>query len=369
MFGRLVLSVATLALVAYATSPAIAQTSEGRGGRAKAASKPAARERAQAGRRVVRATKDDDDDDKGKNGKSGKNGRNGKDDDDDDGVETENLFGFTEGTDVGEKGEIGASAETVGSFGKRAGTFRALESKVELEYAPFERFNVAVGATANRTVVRNVPGLDNSSGAGLGGFSLEFKYNLVKRGPSSPIGVTLVAEPSIGFIDAASGRRAASRGVEARIAFDAALVPEQVFAAVNVIYEGEASRPRGFAAFDAGGASVEFGDPGAAYLARLPEERESTFGLSGALAFRVAKDVFVGGEARYFRAYEGLGFQRFEGQALFVGPTIYAKLADKVSLQAAFSSQVAGKAADEPGRLDLENFERHQAKLKLSVEF
>ena len=59
----------------------------------------------------------------------------------------------------------------------------------------------------------------------------------------------------------------------------------------------------------------------------------------------------------------------FAGEALFVGPTIYASLSKEFAISAAWSLQVAGRAADAPGSLDLKNFERHQAKLRLMYNF
>ncbi len=69
------------------------------------------------------------------------------------------------------------------------------------------------------------------------------------------------------------------------------------------------------------------------------------------------------------RAYEGLTLQRFRGEAVFVGPTLYARLGERLAVSAAFSTQVAGHAVGVPGRLDLDNFSRHQARLKLTYEF
>lgn len=40
-----------------------------------------------------------------------------------------------------------------------------------------------------------------------------------------------------------------------------------------------------------------------------------------------------------------------------VGPTLYAKLSENLSISAAFSTQIAGKSQAAPGRsLDLDNF-------------
>jgi hypothetical protein len=55
------------------------------------------------------------------------------------------------------------------------------------------------------------------------------------------------------------------------------------------------------------------------------------------------------------------------GQALFVGPTMYASLSKNLAISAAWGVQVAGRAVDIPGSLDLKNFERHQAQLSRST--
>jgi hypothetical protein len=104
-------------------------------------------------------------------------------------------------------------------------------------------------------------------------------------------------------------------------------------------------------------------------IVRTPAERESTIGISGAVAFQAVSNLFVGAEARYLRKYEGLDLKGFEGHALFLDPTLFVKVSDHVSLSAAWNTQVAGKAHDEPGHLDFENFEQHQAKLKLIAQF
>jgi len=79
--------------------------------------------------------------------------------------------------------------------------------------------------------------------------------------------------------------------------------------------------------------------------------------------------VVVGAEARYLRSYDGLGLDTHTGEALFVGPTFYAKFAERVWMSAAWNVQVAGRAVNDPAVLDLVNFERHQAKLRFGYNF
>ena len=298
-------------------------------------------------------------------------------DDDDEGPETESLFGFTNGTDVTDPGKFELSTEGVGSFGRREGRYRIGSVKNAFEFGALEGLSVEIGTIVNGYSIRGVPELDDRRGAGFGGLSAEVKYQVVKRGDASPVGVTVIVEPGIGF-RSDEGERGGGFGVETRLAFDTALVKDKVFAALNLIYEAEKFRPRRRILFNAEGEAIEgpaicgTDDEESCPVSsrRVPAERESEFGISGALAFQAFENVFLGGEVRYMRAYEGLRLQRYEGHALFVGPTFYAKLSEQISISAAFSSQVAGRSVETPGRsLDLDSFSRHQAKLKISYEF
>jgi hypothetical protein len=98
-------------------------------------------------------------------------------------------------------------------------------------------------------------------------------------------------------------------------------------------------------------------------------ERQADLGVSAALTMQIKKGIFFGAEARYLRRYDGIGFDPFAGQALFFGPTMYASLAKNMAISAAWNVQVAGHAVDIPGALDLKNFERHRAQLRLMYNF
>ncbi|KRD99881.1 hypothetical protein ASE63_10195 [Bosea sp. Root381] len=308
----------------------------------------------------------------------------GEDDDAEQGPETEDMFGFTQGTSVLGKGRFEISGTGEGAFGRRIGRYRAGALGGTFAFAPLEGLSIEFGATGDAFSIRHVPGLDNRSGGGFGGFSTELKWQAIKRGPASPFGLTFVLEPEVSFRDGDSGERGRGVGLGARIALDAELVPKTLFGALNLVYEIERFRPRGLSLVNGDGEPLE-GVPSGPCLAdadqdaletcvaaagRRPAERSSRLGVSGALAFQVNPQMFVGGEVRYLRSYAGFGLNRFEGHALFAGPTFYAQLSENVSLSAAFSTQIAGKSKATPGRtFDLDNFPRHQAKLKLSYEF
>jgi hypothetical protein len=74
-------------------------------------------------------------------------------------------------------------------------------------------------------------------------------------------------------------------------------------------------------------------------------ERSANVGISGALAYRIADDVFLGGEARYLRAYEGFSLNKWQGHAVYLGPTLFAKVSEKGWVSLAWNAQVAGRQA------------------------
>jgi len=117
--------------------------------------------------------------------------------------------------------------------------------------------------------------------------------------------------------------------VEAALLIDKELIPDRLFAAVNLSYEPELSRQR----------------------PAIDWERTSTLGVGAALSTRVLPGLFVGAEARYFRNYEGTGLNTFTGDTLFVGPTLFRKLSKEWFASIAWNIQVAGHVSGEPGRL------------------
>jgi hypothetical protein len=118
-------------------------------------------------------------------------------------------------------------------------------------------------------------------------------------------------------------------------------------AAFNALYEPETSRSR------------ETG----------VTTHESTLGFATALMLQIRPSIFVGGEARYLRRYEGLGLNTLSSHALFLGPTVYANFSQHSWIAIGWSIQVAGRSVEDPGWLDLTNFERHQARLLFGFTF
>ncbi len=262
-------------------------------------------------------------------------------------AESKYLFGFLDGSDIGNESEKAFEYEATGSFQKRGGSYSAVEHEFEFEYVPTQDFAFELSAHALSDSINNVEGLDNFNGTQFSGASAKLRYLIIGRGPGSPIGLTVSAEPEWARVDDVDGTRALSYASEFRLVADTELMPNRLFAALNLIYEPSTAKPADTGVW----------------------ERSSDAGIGLGLAYRVTPTVAVGAGAEYDRAYDGLLFQTFDGDALFVGPTLQINFTPKILLAAALSAQVAGHASGDPRALDLTDFARYRANLKLEFEF
>ena len=265
-------------------------------------------------------------------------------------IETKYVFGFTEGSGIGLEGEKEFSLDTQARIGKKAGRYWGSETKFEFEFTPNQYVQFEFGPFASAHSINGVPDLDDRKQLAFGGFFGEIRYLLLDRTSSQPLSVTLSAEPEWRRIDETSGNRVKNVELELKLNADLELVPQRLYAALNLLYEPEGTH-----------------DPdnvGAGW------EKESKGGVSLALAYRIVPTVMVGAEAWYLRHYDGMWFNTFTGDAYYVGPTLFVQLSPKMFVAAAWNVQVYGSDVDDPGaRLNLAEFSRHRAKLKVAVEF
>src|SRR6201996_7981726 len=73
------------------------------------------------------------------------------------GIDTEHIYAFMIGTDVGGLGELEFQSETTGRFAKQAGTYQAVGQQLELEFVPIRNFRVEVGTTLAAHNIQSVP--------------------------------------------------------------------------------------------------------------------------------------------------------------------------------------------------------------------
>src|SRR6478609_8832637 len=106
------------------------------------------------------------------------------------GFDTEHIFGFMIGTDVGNVGEREFQTETTGRFGKGGGTYRAVGQEVELEFVPLKNFRIELGSPFSAHDINGVPGFDNRRQLGWQGFSVDLRYRFLDR-ETAPFGLTV----------------------------------------------------------------------------------------------------------------------------------------------------------------------------------
>jgi len=262
------------------------------------------------------------------------------------GIDTEHLFGFMIGSDVGNAGEREFESKTTGRFSRNGGHYRAVGQELELEFVPVKNFRVELGTTFASHNIAGVAGLEDRRQLSWQGVSVDLRYRFLDR-DSAPFGFTVAVENHADRVDETNAAVVRSYGTEFTLAFDRELIPNVAVAALNLSYQPEWTRVVG----------------------TDTTEREATLGAALGVMVRARPGILVGGEARYVRRYEGFGLEELAGQALFIGPTAYLQISRSAWLTAAWSVQAWGRPAGSNAVLDLVNFERHQARLTFGVNF
>ena len=262
-------------------------------------------------------------------------------------AESKYMFGFLDGADIGNEGEKAFEYESTGSFQKRGGRYTAVEHEFEFEHVPTQNFAYELSAHALTHSIHGVENLDDRDTTQFSGASAKLRYLILGRGPESPIGLTVSAEPEWARVDDVDGTHTLSYSSEFRIVADTELIQNRLYAALNLIYNPETAKPSDTGLW----------------------ERSSEAGVGLGFAYRITPTFVLGAGAEYDRSYDGLAFQTLQGPALFAGPTMQINFTPRILLAAAFAAQVSGHAVDDPRALDLTNFERYRANLKLEFEF
>lgn len=252
------------------------------------------------------------------------------------------AFGFTQGSDVNDLKALSGSLGYNGAYGTRSGTFISHGVSPQLSYGllPCVEVGPYLLGTGSRA---SLDGFNADVGAyGLGS---EFKYKLFGRDVHG-IGLTAVIDPSVTRNDPSGfgnpNFNVYNTGL--RLWADKTLIPGILYGALNVSHDLTWTGPSG-------------------YL------RSSTLTLGAALTYQVVDGFYLGGEVRHQRRYADLGFGNDVGNATFAGPNVFWQATKAFSITAAYNVQVAGKAKDAPGNLDLVNFNQHQLKVKAGYAF
>ena len=238
--------------------------------------------------------------------------------------ETKHIFGFTEGTDVGDAGDKEMEFTTTGSIGKRGGGgYNAIEQQAVYEAAPSERFGYEIGPLGVSQQIANVPGLSNLSQTSFSGFFVEPKYIFLKRGIDAPFGFAVSVAPEWSRIETVTGDHVSNFELDTKLYFDSELIEKKLYAAINLVYAPEMGRETG----------VGF-------------SQYALAGATAALTWRITPSLAIGAETEFYQVYNSLGFTGRTGSAAYVGPTLWAQITPKAFVSLAWSAQVAGNPAN-----------------------
>ncbi len=252
-------------------------------------------------------------------------------------VDTEHIFGFTEGTDIGGKGEREFEVETIGLGGKPGG-FLALGTQSTFRYGVEDNFRASLGVITDYHGVYGSPGLDDRKFYGFGGVATEFRWTLLDR-EKEPFGMVISYAPQWRNRDATDGSPIQSYTLPIGLLLDKALIPKTVYAAINLYFDPNFQHANG----------------------NWSVQKPLEFSIAG--AYQIIPRVFVGLEARHL-AENTQGFMR--QRALFFGPSLYLRLSDTTNLKFGWSAQVSDETT---GHLDLVNYERHQFIVQFATGF
>lgn len=260
-------------------------------------------------------------------------------------VDTEHMFGFTEGSDIGTAHQPEAELETIGAFGRADGNYSAVSATASLKYPLTSSFRLAPSVTFTRFASSGVTNVDDIQQVKAERAGLEIRWRALDR-TTAPVGLTFVAAPTVGFVDPVSGAAGDALGMGLIGIVDRALVPDRLFAALNLVYDF--GRVRNYAS----GLTTD----------------TSFLGFDAAFSTRALPWLYTGAEVRYERAFDGLAFGTLVGQAVNVGPVFFMTLGRGVSLSGAWNIQAWGATTSQGAGLDLVNFNRNLFKLRLAVD-
>lgn len=270
-------------------------------------------------------------------------------------IDTEHLFGFTEGADAGDKGEQEVVLDTVTRIGKRRTGpgptgYEAVSTKLGYQYNPADHLSVELGLFGDHHRVRNVLDLDDRNAGTFDGVSMEVKYQFLKSGTEHPFGLAVETRPRFARVLPIEGRGADIFDFENVLQFDWQIVPGKLWYGGNVSFDPAAGRQRG---------------SGEGY-------RTSALTFSGVLITKLGDSTYLGPELRYARGYDGTFLNQLTSEALFLGPALHHRFTEKAWITVAYSPQIWGRDTDPAlsGRgLGLNQFERHTLRVKAGIEF
>ncbi len=255
-------------------------------------------------------------------------------------VDTEHIFGFAEGSDIGKKGEIEIENVNIGSFGKAGGAYDNVDTETSFRYGVTDSFRLSIGTLTDYHAIEEVPSFTDRTAATLSGVIGEARYNIVDDAKHS-YGLSLSFNPAYRQFDPTSGVRENNYSFPVTLLFNKTLIPDKFYAVVNLVWT-----------------PTFFPIPGTSGT-----ERDNGFTAIAGATYAVTKKIFLGAEIRQEFLVQNTAPT---AHALYIGPTFFYRFSPTFTGKVAYEAQVT-----DPGShsLDLQTFTRHQVELQFAYFF
>ena len=147
-------------------------------------------------------------------------------------VDSEHIFGFTEGADIGNKGESELESITTGRLGKQ-GDFADLTNETSYRYGVEQYFRASVGIVTDYYSVHDTPGYLDRTGLRESGLTSEFRWQFSEH-DSAPIGLTLSLAPTWRRVNDPTPGQGQAYMLPVSLLADHTFIRNQLYGAVNV---------------------------------------------------------------------------------------------------------------------------------------
>ncbi len=252
-------------------------------------------------------------------------------------IDSEHIFGFSEGSDIGEKGEREIEGVTIGSFGK-IGSYNNVDNETSFRYGVLDSLRLSIGTLSDYYNIHQVPTLADRSSVNFSGIITEIRWNIVDRSKNA-FGMSLSINPEWRHLDPVSGANSQNVAVPFTLLVDKEVIPAKLLTALNLIYQPS------FACVQAGCT------------------RADTFTVIAAATYAIAPNVFLGGEIRHEnQAING----NLDTHALYLGPSLFYRFSKDFAVKGAWAAQIPDVGAR---TLDLKTYTSHQFEFQFAYTF
>lgn len=264
-------------------------------------------------------------------------------------------FGYVYTANLEEPGETEVSLWATDRLGKAAGHYDAQDYRLEVERGITERFQISAYLNL---ASHHVCGLGGEfepihRNFAFQGLSAEFNYRLFNP-ERDRFGLAFYAEPGWSRISTVTGERARELELELKMVAQKNFAGDRLVWAANLTLEPEWEREQ---------------EEVAAGIIEHKVEQELALELASGLSYEVASKMWLGAEGRYHSLYPDWtdGLHR-ESYAVYAGPSVHYD-GGKWGVTATWQPQLFGSPNKPGSRLELDDHEKREMRLKLNYDF